>query len=62
MASNIGPATIASRKVTRFVVRRGDSPVRSGERTERVASVAATRATPGTQQVYRSSDALSDDL
>jgi Polysaccharide lyase len=52
-ASNIDAVTVASRHVTRFVVRRGDSPVRSGERTERVASVAATRATPGTEQVYR---------
>lgn len=53
-----GPARMASvevgaRPATRFVVRAGDSPVRSGERTERVASVAATGAQPGTERVYR---------
>jgi hypothetical protein len=52
-ASSIDAVTVARRHVTRFVVRGGDSPVRSGERTERVASVAATRAMPGTEQVYR---------
>jgi hypothetical protein len=52
-ASSIDAVTVARRHVTRFVVRRGDAPVHSGERTERVASVAATRATPGTEQVYR---------
>jgi hypothetical protein len=53
-----GPARMASvhvgaRAATRFVVRAGDAPVRSGERTERVASVAATGAAPGSERVYR---------
>jgi hypothetical protein len=53
-----GPARMATvrvgaRAATRFVVRAGDSPVHSGERTERVASVAATGARPGADRVYR---------
>ncbi|HET6508479.1 MAG TPA: heparin lyase I family protein [Baekduia sp.] len=53
-----GPARMAAvdvgtRAATRFVVRAGDTPVRSGERTERVASVAQTGARPGADRVYR---------
>ena len=44
---------IGTRRAVRFVVRPGDSPVRSGERTERVASVAQTGATPGHVATYR---------
>jgi hypothetical protein len=52
-ASNLHTETVAARPATRFVVRPGDSPVRSGERTERVASVAATGARAGVHQIYR---------
>jgi hypothetical protein len=53
-----GPArmdavTLGGRAATRFVVRAGDTPVHSGERTERVASVAQTGARPGRERVYR---------
>lgn len=53
VASRVAAATVGARKAVRFVVRPGDSPVRSGERTERVASVSTTGAVPGTTQVYR---------
>jgi hypothetical protein len=51
--SRVAEAMVGARKAVRFIVRPGDSPVHSGERTERVASVGTTGAVPGTTQVYR---------
>jgi hypothetical protein len=51
--ASVRAVTVGARPATRFVVRPGDSPVRSGERTERVATVAATGARPGGRQTYR---------
>jgi hypothetical protein len=60
--ARIGAVRIGDRTATRFVVREGDSPVHSGERTERVASVAATGAVPGSDRVYRWSTRFPSDF
>lgn len=61
-AANIRVVTVQARRATRFVVRPGDSPVRSGERTELVASVDATGAREGELHTYRWSTRFPSDF
>jgi hypothetical protein len=61
-ADDVGPGSPAGRDATQFLVHAGDTPVRSGERTELVAARASTGALPGGVRTYRWSTYFPTDL